>query len=198
MSAIDTIQFNETGMVPAIAQDHISGEILMMAWMNKEALSLSIETQQAVYYSRSRQKLWFKGEESGHNQEIIEIFTDCDHDVILLKVKQNGGIACHTGRANCFFNKLDNDDFKLIYLLGADNINFEKKNKCKLKLPLIILNIGGITNITGIDSGNNKYSCDAGPGNCLIDQWIRMNSKIWAPTNSIAWWRNNANRRSFW
>ena len=109
MSAIDTIQFNETGMVPAIAQDHISGEILMMAWMNKEALSLSIETQQAVYYSRSRQKLWFKGEESGHNQEIIEIFTDCDHDVILLKVKQNGGIACHTGRANCFFNKLDNN-----------------------------------------------------------------------------------------
>ena len=111
MSAIETIQFNETGMVPAIAQDHISGEILMMAWMNKEALSLSIETQQAVYYSRSRQKLWFKGEESGHSQEIIEIFTDCDHDVILLKVKQNGGIACHTGRANCFFNKLENDQW---------------------------------------------------------------------------------------
>jgi len=108
MSAIETIQFNESGMVPAIAQDHISGEILMMAWMNKEALSLSIETQHAVYYSRSRQKLWFKGEESGHSQEIIEIFTDCDHDVILLKVKQNGGIACHTGRANCFFNKLEN------------------------------------------------------------------------------------------
>ena len=109
MSAIETIQFNETGMVPAIAQDHISGEILMMAWMNKESLSLSIETQKAVYYSRSRQKLWFKGEESGHSQEIIEILTDCDHDVILLKVKQNGGIACHTGRANCFFNKLKND-----------------------------------------------------------------------------------------
>jgi len=108
MSAIETIQFNESGMVPAIAQDHISGEILMMAWMNKEALSLSIETQHAVYYSRSRQKLWFKGEESGHSQEIIEIFTDCDHDVILLKVKQNGGIACHTGRTNCFFNKLEN------------------------------------------------------------------------------------------
>ena len=109
MSAIETIQFNDTGMVPAIAQDHITGKILMMAWMNKEALSLSIETQQAVYYSRSRQKLWFKGEESGHSQEIIEIFTDCDYDVILLKVKQNGGIACHTGRANCFFNKLEND-----------------------------------------------------------------------------------------
>ena len=109
MNAIETIQFNETGMVPAIAQDHITGKILMMAWMNKEALSLSIETHQAVYYSRSRQELWFKGEKSGHSQEIIEIFTDCDHDVILLKVKQNGGIACHTGRANCFFNKLEND-----------------------------------------------------------------------------------------
>ena len=109
MSAIETIQFNEMGMVPAIAQDHISGEILLMAWMNKEALSLSIKTKQAVYYSRSRKKLWFKGEESSHSQEIIEIFTDCDHDVILLKVKQNGGIACHTGRANCFFKKLDNN-----------------------------------------------------------------------------------------
>ena len=123
MSAIETIQFNETGMVPAIAQDHITGEILMMARMNKEALSLSIETQQAVYYSRSRQKLWFKGEESGHSQEIIEIFTDCDHDVILLKVRQNGGIACHTGRANCFFNKLKNDKWVSI----ADVIKDPKK-----------------------------------------------------------------------
>ncbi len=123
MNAIETIQFNETDMVPAIAQDHITGEILMMAWMNKEALSLSIETQQAVYYSRSRQKLWFKGEESGHSQEIIEIFTDCDHDVILLKVRQNGGIACHTGRANCFFNKLKNDKWVSI----ADVIKDPKK-----------------------------------------------------------------------
>ena len=123
MSAIETIQFNDTGMVPAIAQDHITGEILMMAWMNKEALSQSIETQKAVYYSRSRQKLWFKGEKSGHSQEIIEIFTDCDHDVILLKVKQNGGIACHTGRANCFFNKLKNDKWVSI----ADVIKDPKK-----------------------------------------------------------------------
>ena len=123
MSAIETIQFNEMGMVPAIAQDHISGEILLMAWMNKEALSLSIKTKQAVYYSRSRKKLWFKGEESSHSQEIIEIFTDCDHDVILLKVKQNGGIACHTGRANCFFNKLKNDKWVSI----ADVIKDPKK-----------------------------------------------------------------------
>jgi len=134
MNALETIQFNETGMVPAIAQDHISGEILMMAWMNKEALSLSIETQQAVYYSRSRLKLWFKGEKSGHSQEIIEIFTDCDHDVILLKVKQNGGIACHTCRAHCFFHKLENDqwisisdvikDPKEIY--GSNTLNSRK------------------------------------------------------------------------
>ena len=111
MSAIETIQFNESGMVPAIAQDSETGEILMMAWMNKEALALSIEQQRAVYYSRSRQKLWLKGEESGHVQEIVDIYTDCDQDVILLKVKQIGGIACHTGRANCFFNKLENDNW---------------------------------------------------------------------------------------
>lgn len=111
MNAIETIQFNESGMVPAIAQDAETGEILMMAWMNKEALSLSIEQQRAVYYSRSRKKLWFKGEESGHVQEIVDIYTDCDQDVVLLKVKQIGGIACHTGRANCFFNKLKNDEW---------------------------------------------------------------------------------------
>ena len=114
MSAIETIQFNEAGMVPAIAQDYKTGEILMMAWMNKEALTLSIEQQRVIYYSRSRQKLWFKGEESGHVQEIVDIYTDCDQDVILLKVKQIGGIACHTGRANCFFNKLENDDWRII------------------------------------------------------------------------------------
>jgi phosphoribosyl-AMP cyclohydrolase len=81
----------------------------MMAWMNKEALLLTVKTKKAVYFSRSRKKLWFKGEESGNTQQIIEIFTDCDQDVILLKVNQKGGIACHTGRANCFFNKLEND-----------------------------------------------------------------------------------------
>ena len=109
MSALDKIQFNDKGLVPVVTQDFSSNEILMMAWMNKEALSLSIRTKKAVYFSRSREKLWFKGEESGNTQQIIEIFTDCDQDVILLKVNQKGGIACHTGRANCFFNKLEND-----------------------------------------------------------------------------------------
>ena len=111
MNAVDKIQFNEKGLVPVITQDFVTSEILMMAWMNKEALSLSIKTQNAVYFSRSRKKLWFKGEESGHTQQIIEIYTDCDQDTIMLKVNQKGGIACHTGRANCFFNKLKNNEW---------------------------------------------------------------------------------------
>lgn len=109
MNSVDKIQFNEKGLVPVITQDFVTSEVLMMAWMNKEALSLSIKTKKVVYFSRSRQKLWFKGEESGHTQQIIEIYTDCDQDVIMLKVNQKGGIACHTGRANCFFNKLENN-----------------------------------------------------------------------------------------
>ena len=114
MKPRDTIQFNEKGLVPVITQDYSTNEILMMAWMNDEALSLSIETNKAVYFSRSRNKLWFKGEESGNYQDIVEIFTDCDQDVILLKVNQKGGITCHTGRANCFFNKLENNQWKSV------------------------------------------------------------------------------------
>ena len=114
MSALDKIQFNDKGLVPVVTQDFSSNEILMMAWMNKEALSLSVKTKKAVYFSRSRKKLWFKGEESGNYQDIIEIFTDCDQDVVLIKVNQNGGIACHTGRAGCFFNKLDDNEWKVI------------------------------------------------------------------------------------
>ena len=111
MSALEQTQFDSQGLIPAIAQDFETGEILMFAWMNKESLALTIEKQQAVYYSRSRKKLWFKGEESGHTQLIKEIYTDCDNDVILLKVEQIGGIACHTGRKSCFFQKLDKNDW---------------------------------------------------------------------------------------
>ena len=114
MKAIDKIQFNENGLIPVITQDFSSNEILMMAWMNKEALALSIQTKKAVYFSRSRKKLWFKGEESGHSQDIVEIFTDCDQDVVLLKVNQKGGIACHTGRTSCFFNKLENKEWQSV------------------------------------------------------------------------------------
>jgi len=114
VNALEKIRFDEKGLIPAIAQDFETGEILMFAWMNEEALLLTIEKQQAIYYSRSRKKLWFKGEESGHTQLIKEIYTDCDDDVILLKVVQTGGIACHTGRKSCFFQKLDNDKWQTI------------------------------------------------------------------------------------
>ncbi len=114
MSALKKIQFDSDGLIPAIAQDFATGKILMFAWMNAESLALTIEKQQAVYYSRSRKKLWFKGEESGHTQLIKEIFTDCDNDVILLKVEQTGGIACHTGRKSCFFQKLEHNNWTAV------------------------------------------------------------------------------------
>ncbi len=104
---IESVVFNEAGLVPAIAQDAGSGTILMVAWMNREALEETIDSGRAVYFSRSRQKLWRKGEESGHVQKVSDIRLDCDGDVILLSVEQIGGIACHTGRAHCFYRQLD-------------------------------------------------------------------------------------------
>lgn len=103
------IKWDKAGLVAAIAQDANSGENLMMAWMNREALQETVGSGYAVYYSRSRQKLWRKGEESGHRQEIKEVRLDCDGDVILLKVEQKGGIACHTGRRSCFYRVYNND-----------------------------------------------------------------------------------------
>lgn len=102
--------FDDSGLIPAIAQDAHTGAILMVAWMNAEALAETAATQRAVYWSRSRQRLWRKGEESGHQQIVHELRLDCDGDVILLKVEQKGGIACHTGRQSCFFRRLDNTD----------------------------------------------------------------------------------------
>lgn len=104
---LTAIAFDENGLLPAIAQDSKSGAILMVAWMNAESLDETIATGQAVYWSRSRKRLWRKGEESGHVQLVHEIRLDCDGDVILLKVEQEGGIACHTGRESCFFRRLD-------------------------------------------------------------------------------------------
>ena len=105
---LDAIKWDENGLIPAIAQDHQTGRILMMAWMNREALALTASEQRAIYWSRSRGKLWRKGEESGHVQKIVELRLDCDADALLLKVEQAGGIACHTGRESCFFRKLEN------------------------------------------------------------------------------------------
>ena len=112
MNWLDEINWDTNGLVPVIAQDYKTGKVLMFAWMNREALSLTNDTKQAVYWSRSRNKLWQKGEESGHVQKVHEIRLDCDEDVILLLVEQIGGIACHTGRHNCFFKKLENEVWK--------------------------------------------------------------------------------------
>jgi phosphoribosyl-AMP cyclohydrolase len=108
---LDKVQWTADGLVPVITQEQGSGKVLMFAWMNREALRLTSETGHAVYFSRSRNKLWHKGEESGHTQIVHEIRLDCDEDVILLTVQQIGGIACHTGRHNCFFQKLENNDW---------------------------------------------------------------------------------------
>lgn len=108
MSWLDEVNWDANGLVPVIAQAHDTGHVLMFAWMNREALQLTSDTKRAVYWSRSRKRLWHKGEESGHVQLVHEIRLDCDEDVVLLRVEQVGGIACHTGRHNCFFKKLDN------------------------------------------------------------------------------------------
>ena len=104
---LDEIQWTDDGLVPAIAQDAEDGSVLMMAWMNRDALQLTASEGRAVYWSRSRGKLWHKGEESGHEQIVREIRLDCDSDVVMLQVEQHGGIACHTGRRSCFFRRLE-------------------------------------------------------------------------------------------
>ena len=114
MNWLDEIKWDSDGLVPAIAQDYKTGKVLMFAWLNREALQLTNDTKQAVYWSRSRNKLWRKGEESGHTQKVHEIRVDCDEDVILLSVEQVGGIACHTGRHNCFFKKLEDGNWKIV------------------------------------------------------------------------------------
>ncbi len=111
-SWLDEIRWTEEGLVPVIAQIDQSDRVVMFAWMNRESLKISAETGYAVYWSRSRQKLWRKGEESGHTQKIIDIQLDCDEDVILLKIEQQGGIACHTGRESCFYRSLVDDQWQ--------------------------------------------------------------------------------------
>ena len=101
------LKMNDQGLIPAIAQDWKTGEVLMLAWMNREAVELSVREGRAVYWSRSRQALWRKGEESGHIQYLKELRLDCDADTLLMKVEQVGGIACHTGRRSCFYQKLE-------------------------------------------------------------------------------------------
>lgn len=108
------VHWDEHGLVPVIAQEASSGDVVMFAWMNRDALARTVETGEAVYWSRSRKKLWHKGEESGHIQKVREIRIDCDEDVVLLKIEQVGGIACHTGRHSCFYQKFDGAEWQAV------------------------------------------------------------------------------------
>jgi phosphoribosyl-AMP cyclohydrolase len=111
---LSQVNFDDQGLVPVIAQDKDSGRVLMMAWMNRRALTETVDSGMAVYWSRSRNTLWQKGEQSGHIQRVHEVQLDCDGDVLILKVSQEGGIACHTGRQSCFFRTLDSGEWKAV------------------------------------------------------------------------------------
>jgi phosphoribosyl-AMP cyclohydrolase len=127
-SWLEAIKWDENGLVPAIAQDAGSGTVLMVAWMNREALAATVREGKMVYWSRSRQRLWRKGEESGHTQLVKDLRLDCDNDVILAQVEQLGGIACHTGRQSCFFQQLQGEQWVTVapVLKPADEIYGKK------------------------------------------------------------------------
>lgn len=114
MNFIKLLKFNSEGLIPVVVEDYKTNKVIMFAYMSKKALKLTIRQKKAHYWSRSRKKLWLKGETSGHTQIVKELYTDCDYDVILLKVDQIGGIACHTGRSSCFFNKIDNNKITVV------------------------------------------------------------------------------------
>lgn len=122
---LDEVAWTSDGLVPVIAQEHDTGDVLMFAWMNRDALAETARLGRAVYFSRSRQKLWYKGEESGHVQEVHEVRIDCDQDVVLLKVTQHGhdpSIACHTGRHSCFYSRLERDADGNTQWLAVDKV----------------------------------------------------------------------------
>ncbi|MBE0442801.1 MAG: phosphoribosyl-AMP cyclohydrolase [Psychrobacter sp.] len=166
---LTAVTFNTDGLIPAIAQDHKSGRILMMAWMNAEALQLTAQTKTAVYFSRSRNKLWHKGETSGHTQTVHEIRLDCDADVIVLSVTQAGGIACHTGRESCFYQRLD---------LSGQTPEWQTVDKV-LKDPSDIYNtevnathLNNDASVSSIMTKDDTISSDSQPDNASILQQL--------------------------
>ncbi|MFT5612183.1 MAG: phosphoribosyl-AMP cyclohydrolase [Polaribacter sp.] len=124
---LEQIKWNSDGLVPAIAEDVDTGVNLMVAWMNRDALRETVETKRAVYWSRSRQKIWRKGEESGHQQVVKQVRLDCDADVILLKVTQKGGIACHTGRQSCFYRVYNDGEWQSVDPVLKDPVDIYSK-----------------------------------------------------------------------
>ena len=129
VSWLDEIRWTEDGLCPVIAQQADTGKVLMFAWMNRESLALTVAEGYAVYWSRSRGKLWRKGEESGHRQKVTGLFLDCDEDVILLKIEQEGGIACHTGRESCFFRRLIDGQWRAVEPVLKDPEAIYTKNE---------------------------------------------------------------------
>ena len=127
MSWLDEVPWNEHGLIAAVAQDATSGRVLTVAWMNREALAQTVEKGEAVYWSRSRGRLWRKGEQSGHVQKLRELRLDCDADAVLLKVEQVGSIACHTGRESCFYRKLENGSWVAVDPVLKDPAAIYKK-----------------------------------------------------------------------
>ncbi|MCW3480178.1 phosphoribosyl-AMP cyclohydrolase [Neisseriaceae bacterium JH1-16] len=117
---LDEVKWDEDGLVPAIAQDAETGRVLMVAWMNRESLGLTADTKIAHYWSRSRSRLWKKGEESGHLQQVKELRLDCDGDVVIMQVEQQGGIACHTGRESCFYRRFENGEWVVVEAVLKD------------------------------------------------------------------------------
>jgi phosphoribosyl-AMP cyclohydrolase len=128
MNWLNEIRWTADDLIPAIAQDAQTGKVLMFAWMNKESLQLTVQEGYAVYWSRSRSKLWRKGEESGHRQKVIGLFMDCDEDVLLLHIEQEGGIACHTGRESCFYRQLINNEWQAVELVLKNPDDIYKKS----------------------------------------------------------------------
>ena len=127
-SYLDQIQWNEQGLAPVITQDAGSGRVLMQAWVNREALKTTVSERRAVYWSRSRSKLWRKGEESGMVQKLVEVLLDCDNDALCYRVEQVGGIACHTGRESCFYKRLTNDTWESVDPVLVDPDQLYKKS----------------------------------------------------------------------
>ena len=154
------VNFNADGLIPAIAQDYVSGRILMMAWMNAESLQLTAQTQTAVYFSRSRAKLWHKGESSDHTQTVHDIRLDCDADVIVLSVTQAGGIACHTGRESCFYQRLDlsgqTPEWQTVDKVLKDPADIYHSNTATQATPEI--NEAAAENIVDSDTNQNDHS----------------------------------------
>ncbi len=184
MNWLDSIKFNADGLIPAIAQDHKTERVLMVAWMNRESLRLTVESKTAVYFSRSRQKLWKKGETSGHIQQVHGIRLDCDADVLLLSVTQLGDIACHTGRQSCFYKELD---------LMSDEPSWQEVDPV-LKDPAdIYANIYKDGHSSDSDSAiaqtHNDNHNNKSTHSKFCKSWIRFSQNVKQPVQTLLMWQ---------